>query len=73
VRPGPGHEVDVTVTSSLRDLTDLWRGSITWRVALRSERIRLDGTAALRRSVPQMLPASGFALVPRAGESAVQV
>jgi DNA-binding HxlR family transcriptional regulator len=62
----PGHEVDVVVTSSLRDLTDVWRGARTWDDVLRSERVRVDGPPSLRRAVPRWFPPGGFALVERA-------
>lgn len=62
----PGHDVDVVVTSSLRDLTDVWRGATTWNHVLRAGRVTFDGPEALRRAVPRWFPASGFALVPRA-------
>ena len=62
----PGHEVDVVVTSSLRDLTDVWRGRRTWADALRSERVSFDGPVGMRRDVPLWFPPSGFALVEHA-------
>jgi DNA-binding HxlR family transcriptional regulator len=62
----PGHDVDVVVTASLRDLTDVWRGARTWDDALRSEQVRLDGPISHRRDVPRWFPPGGFALVERA-------
>ena len=62
----PGHDVDVVVTSSLRDLTDVWRGARSWADALRAERVSFDGPATVRRDVPRWFPPSGFALVEHA-------
>jgi DNA-binding HxlR family transcriptional regulator len=62
----PGHDVDVVVTSSLRDLTDVWRGARSWSDAVRAERVSFDGPSAVRRDVPRWFPPSGFALVEHA-------
>jgi DNA-binding HxlR family transcriptional regulator len=62
----PGHEVDVVVTASLRDLTDVWRGARTWDDALRAEQVRVHGPSSLRRDVPRWFPPGGFARVEHA-------
>lgn len=61
----PGHPVSVTVASSLRALTEVWRGDITWEAALRSGAVDLIGPSHLRRAVPRWLKLSMFAPVPR--------
>ncbi|MGA9748900.1 MAG: helix-turn-helix domain-containing protein [Nocardioides sp.] len=69
----PGHDVDVEVTATLRDLTDVWRGESTWAAAVRAGRVTMTGTSPLRRDVPKWFPATGFALVSRAQGSLVRV
>jgi DNA-binding HxlR family transcriptional regulator len=69
----PGHEVDVVVTANLRDLTDVWRGTRTWNDAIGGGQVVCEGSEALRRAVPALFPSSGFALVPRARGSLVEV
>ncbi len=69
----PGHDVDVVVTATLRELTDVWRGATTWAASLREDRVVLAGPAALRRAVPSWFPATGLALVPRAVDSLVEL
>jgi DNA-binding HxlR family transcriptional regulator len=61
----PGFPVGLTVTSSLRTMTQVWRGDIAWAAALRSERMRIDGATHLRRGLPKWLRLSIFATVPR--------
>ncbi|NAZ75246.1 transcriptional regulator [Kineococcus sp. T13] len=48
----PGHEPVVRVRTSLRCLTDVWRGALSWEAALRSQRLRLLGESALCRRFP---------------------
>jgi len=61
----PGYEVTVTVSTSLRTFTELWRGDLTWAAALRSGTVTLDGPATLRRQVPTWIGSSHLAKVPR--------
>ncbi|KHL13387.1 DNA-binding HxlR family transcriptional regulator [Mumia flava] len=61
----PGRPVTVTMTSSLRDLTRVWRGDLTWTDAVRSGRLHVDGPAAVRRALPGWFTMSDFASVPR--------
>ena len=62
----PGHAVDVTVTTSLRVLTDVWRGQRTWARAIGAGELSLDGPERLRRALPGWFTRSPFAEVPRA-------
>ncbi|HEX5532945.1 MAG TPA: helix-turn-helix domain-containing protein [Actinomycetales bacterium] len=64
----PGYEVDVTVTSTLRALTLVWRGDLPWSEALREGAVRLDGSRDACRGLPQWLKLSSFAGVPRVYE-----
>ncbi len=63
----PGHEVTLTLTSSLRDLTQVWRGDLTWAEAVGSGRLEVTGPERLRRDVPSWFALSSFADVPRGG------
>jgi DNA-binding HxlR family transcriptional regulator len=61
----PGHPVAVTVRSSLRDLTRVWRGDVGWSAALRSGLVHTEGPSALCRAMPGWFTPSDFAAVPR--------
>ena len=61
----PGHPVAVTVTASLRRMTEVWLGDLTWPEALRSGAVEVHGPEPLRRAFPGWLTLSVFAAVPR--------
>ncbi len=61
----PGHPVAVTVTGSLRRMTEVWRGDMSWPEALRSGGLTIQGPAALRRALPRWFTLSDFAPVTR--------
>ncbi|MFA1539688.1 winged helix-turn-helix transcriptional regulator [Actinomadura monticuli] len=61
----PGYDVSVTVTADLRDLTQIWRGDLTWDAALRSSAVDLQGPGPLRRQIPGWFALPAFAAVPR--------
>ena len=61
----PGHPVAVTVTASLRRMTQIWRGDLSWPQAVRLGAIQLSGPQPLRRALPHWLKLSTFAAVPR--------
>jgi len=61
----PGHEVDITVTGTLRALTRVWRGDLRWGDAIRSRDLEVEGRQALRRAFPAWFALSAFAVVPR--------
>lgn len=61
----PGYPVAVTLTASLRHMTQLWRGDLTWPEALRTGAMQLHGPADLRRAAPGWFTLSPFASVPR--------
>lgn len=66
----PGHPVTVTLECSLRTLVEVWRGDRSWRDALHSGDLLLDGSAPARRSVTTWLKRSPFASVPRVEHAA---
>lgn len=61
----PGHDVTVTVTASLRGLTDVWLGEASWRSAQRDGSLDIAGPAAARRSLPTWFTLAPAAAVPR--------
>jgi DNA-binding HxlR family transcriptional regulator len=61
----PGYPVTVTVTTSLRRMTEVWRGDLGWPDALRSGVVQVKGPEALRRAVPRWFKLSAFSSVPR--------
>jgi len=61
----PGHPVAVTVSGSLRRMTEVWRGDCGWSDALGSGEIEVTGSQALRRDLPRWFTLSAFASVPR--------
>jgi hypothetical protein len=42
----PGHPVAVTLTASLRAMTEVWRGDLSWAQALRSGAVMIQGPQA---------------------------
>ncbi|MET1058599.1 MAG: helix-turn-helix domain-containing protein [Nocardioides sp.] len=61
----PGFEVDATISTSLRTMTEIWRGDRPWSQAIRSGLVTVDGPAAVSRDVPAWLGQSTLAAVPR--------
>lgn len=61
----PGYQVQVTVETTLRTLTRVWRGDRDWAQAARSGEIVLTGPAHSRRALPRWLKLSAFAQTPR--------
>ena len=61
----PGHEVDLTLTGTLRALTRVWRGDLRWGEEIRSGDLEVEGSQELRRAFPAWFALSAFAVVPR--------
>jgi DNA-binding HxlR family transcriptional regulator len=61
----PGYDVVATVHTSLRALTEIWRGDRTWERALSNADVRIDGPTDVRRAVPGWFGQGTFADVPR--------
>ncbi|WP_029138371.1 winged helix-turn-helix transcriptional regulator [Nakamurella lactea] len=61
----PGFDVTVTVTTSLRTMTRIWRGDLEWQQALGARAVVLSGDRAARRALPGWLRPGAFAGVPR--------
>ena len=61
----PGYESDLTVTTSVRTMAEIWRGLRPMGLEMRAGRLRLDGAAPLRRAFPSWLLLSAFAPIER--------
>jgi DNA-binding HxlR family transcriptional regulator len=61
----PGYDVTANVQTSLRTLTAIWRGDVSWTQAIRSGEVRISGLAAVRRQVPELIGQSLLSAVPR--------
>lgn len=48
----PGYDVVATVRSSLRTMTRVWRGDVSWERAVRSHEVEVDAPRDLRAAVP---------------------
>lgn len=61
----PGHDIAATVSTSLRRLTEVWRGDISWSQALLDGSVEIAGPTEVRRAVPTWVGQSDLAAVPR--------
>ena len=61
----PGHGVAATVFTTLRTLTQIWRGDVPWQRALADGSVTIDAASAARRSVPSWIGQSTLSAVPR--------
>ncbi|MGZ8801985.1 MAG: winged helix-turn-helix transcriptional regulator [Mycobacterium sp.] len=61
----PGYEVAATVSTSLRTLSQIWRGDQSWQRALLDASVSIDAGREVRRAVPNWLGQSSLAAVPR--------
>jgi len=61
----PGLPVTVTVETTLRCLTVLWRGETSWREAVRAGDLTATGSRAATRAVPRWLNVRGTPADPR--------
>ena len=60
-----GYPISATISASLRTLTELWRGDLSWPRALADGLVTIDAPARVRRAVPGWLGHAGVALVAR--------
>jgi DNA-binding HxlR family transcriptional regulator len=61
----PGFEVDATVHTSLRTMTEIWRGDRGWGEAIRAGRVQVEAPREVARAVPAWIGQSLLAAVPR--------
>ena len=60
-RTDPGFEVDVTITSDVRSLYQVWLGRVPLKGAVRSGRVEFSGPSALTRRMPSVFRLSPVA------------
>jgi DNA-binding HxlR family transcriptional regulator len=68
----PGYDVTATISGSLRTLTQIWRGDVSWSRALIDSSVSIDGPSHVRRAVPAWIGRSQFAAVPRPAKRPAQ-
>ncbi len=61
----PGFEEAATVQTSLRTLTQVWRGDRSWDQALGDGSLVVDGPTDIRRALPRWVGQGNFSVVPR--------
>lgn len=61
----PGYDVAATVSCTLRTLTFIWRGDVSWSRALLDGSVSIDAPTQVRRAVPTWIGQSRMAAVPR--------
>ena len=61
----PGFDVDLSVRTSLRTLTEIWMGDRDWLQTVRKGELSLEGDRPLTRGFHEWLDLSGFARVER--------
>jgi DNA-binding HxlR family transcriptional regulator len=66
----PGHEVDVTLSSNLRTMTQIWMGDMSLVQARAKGLLKVSGAAKLVRGIGSWLGASPFANVAAANPAA---
>lgn len=57
----PGGEIDLRLRCSVRTLTNIWMGHITWAAAARSGALKLTGSSDLCDAFPRWLKLNPFA------------
>lgn len=62
----PGRDVDVYLTATVRTLTDVWMGDRTYREAIKSGDLDVQGDPVLTRNIRAWLKPSIFENAPRA-------
>jgi hypothetical protein len=61
----PGYDVTATVHTTLRTLTEIWRGDTSWQHAIGASAVRIEGPTDARRAVPTWIGQGSFAEVQR--------
>ena len=61
----PGFEVTATVRTSLRAMTEIWRGDRGWGDGVRSGRVEVEAPTDVARAVPTWIGQSLLSAVPR--------
>lgn len=61
----PGFERTAAVRTSLRTLTEIWRGDRSWEQAIGNGSLDIDGPSEVRRALPIWVGQGLFAAVAR--------
>ncbi len=61
----PGFEKTATVHTTLRTLTEIWRGDLSWERAIGEGSLVVDGPADVRRALPRWVGQGQFSAVAR--------
>jgi DNA-binding HxlR family transcriptional regulator len=61
----PGYDVAATVDTSLRALTQIWRGDRSWSRSMLDGSVTVSGLPEARRALPDWLGQSSMATIPR--------
>jgi DNA-binding HxlR family transcriptional regulator len=61
----PGYEAAATVSTSLRTLSQIWRGDQSWQRAMLDGSVSIDAPREVARAVPTWIGQSSLAAVPR--------
>lgn len=64
----PGRDVDVYFDTTVRTMTEIWLGSLTYRTAIADDALRVTGPRGLTRNISAWLRSSAFADLPSAKE-----
>lgn len=67
----PGFDVAATVHTSLRTLTEIWRGDREWHTAMKAGLVTISGPTAVQNAIPGWIGQGNFALVERADPTLV--
>lgn len=61
----PGYDIAATVATSLRTLTEIWRGDTSWQRALLDGSAAIAGAVEARKTLPRWIGQSAIAAIPR--------
>ncbi|HMM94285.1 helix-turn-helix domain-containing protein [Phycicoccus sp.] len=61
----PGYAVDATLTTTLRTMTEIWRGDRPWETALRARLVAIEAPRDVARAVPDWVGISTLGRVAR--------
>lgn len=64
----PGKEVDIWFNTDLRTMIEIWMGDISYKAAIRQQRLNLIGPSSLTANVSRWMSNSMFADIPAANE-----
>lgn len=54
----PGHEPDVYITTTSRSLVDIWMLNVSWKEAIKTDVVKLNGSPSLCKQIPDWVGSS---------------